>query len=186
MKFEDISLLSALLVAVYVFPALWLTALRVTECLESAATRDPLRWWVVVPCARYLVGFALSVALFIFYLIFTIPLLVYGLCRPYCVMAWQGTGNEERNNWRERAHWIWWSEHRACGLCGPLAPSGEERVPSVWKSWRKMHGPHQSLASRLMMRQREAVRVGYPEAGAMGVEANASVAVPEGADAPDI
>ncbi|KAI1148031.1 hypothetical protein F4825DRAFT_454858 [Nemania diffusa] len=80
------ALLSALPAALYIFPTLWLTSLRVTESLERAAGHDPPRWWVAVPSACLTVGVLLSLALYAFYLVFVDPLLVDGLCHPF----WQG------------------------------------------------------------------------------------------------
>ncbi|KAJ2978589.1 hypothetical protein NUW58_g2384 [Xylaria curta] len=82
MQFEDISLLSALLVAFYVLPVLYLTVERVSEFMKDAASREPQGWWTEGGFARFLVGLALSLSLFLFYMVFAIPLLGYGFCGP--------------------------------------------------------------------------------------------------------
>ncbi|KAI8944489.1 hypothetical protein F4801DRAFT_207135 [Xylaria longipes] len=94
MEFENISLLSTVLVAFYLLPAVCLTFQQVSECIGEAETRELQSWWITDSFARFVVVSGLSISLFIFYLIFTIPLLAYRLCRLYGASLLRGTGAE--------------------------------------------------------------------------------------------
>lgn len=103
MKFEDAALLSVLLVAFYVFPALCLTAQMVKERFEHAVRRDPQSWWVKDDVTCFTVGLALSVSYFIFYLVFAIPLLLYGFCHPFLC----GPPGRGPPAWTQHGCWRW-------------------------------------------------------------------------------
>ncbi|TGJ77593.1 hypothetical protein E0Z10_g10680 [Xylaria hypoxylon] len=81
MQDEDIALTVMLLVILYTFPVLYLTVKMVMEYFTSARNREPQSWWVKDSHACLMVGLALSISLFTFYLIFAIPLVVYSVYR---------------------------------------------------------------------------------------------------------
>ncbi|KAI1168158.1 hypothetical protein F5B18DRAFT_646692 [Nemania serpens] len=190
MTFEDISLLAALLLALYIFPALYLTVRRVAEFMEHAATSEPRPRWAGVPCARFLVRFALSAALFVFYLVFAIPLLAYGLCRPYCALALGGVASK-KGVWHKRAYWICWGEEDGGrpAESGGEAGAAEKGPYFVWKSRGKAGLKHHTAAvltsGRVETRRRDGVRSVYVDIADLGLDAAALAAVAEGADAAD-
>ncbi|KAI1194486.1 hypothetical protein F5X97DRAFT_311006 [Nemania serpens] len=186
MTFEDISLVSALLVALYIFPALYLTVRRVTEFMEHAATIEPRPWWVGVTFARFLVRLSLSIALFVFYLVFSIPLIAYGLCRPYCALAWGGAASK-KGIWHKRAYWVCWGQDGGRPATACESGTGEKSRYLVWKSRGKAGSKHHTAAvptpGRVETWQRDAVRSGYVDTADLDMDAAASAAVAEGADA---
>ncbi|KAI1185146.1 hypothetical protein F5B17DRAFT_432867 [Nemania serpens] len=185
MTFEDISLLTALLVALYLFPALYLTVRRVGEIMDHAATREPRPRWVGVPCARFLVRISLSMALFVFYLAFAIPLIAYGLCRPYCTLAWGGVA-AKKGIWHKRAYWICWGDDGGCRpATGYESGAGGEKSPcSVWKSRGKAGLKHHTAAvlapGRVETEQGDAVCARYVGVGDLGMDSAALAGVGEG------
>ncbi|KAI1170628.1 hypothetical protein F4777DRAFT_594807 [Nemania sp. FL0916] len=177
MKFEDISLLCALSVAFYIFPAIYLTVHRVMEIMEhstgiSHSAEEPhrqRRWWIRDPCACCIVGFALSLSLFLFYLVFFVPLLLYGLCRPYCALACLGGyGNRDKDGkfwgkgaWRERVYWICWGGEGSHCIMDDVQGQGRmtERSHMVVEKTRggKAHLGHRRMSMALA---RNAARYG--------------------------
>ncbi|KAI3335272.1 hypothetical protein F4824DRAFT_465280 [Ustulina deusta] len=94
MEDEDFALTVTILVTLYTFPVVYLTAEMVAEYFESARDRDPPSWWVEDGCARLVVGLALSISLFLFYLVFVVPLAIYAFARACRGAARTGPDDE--------------------------------------------------------------------------------------------
>ncbi|KAI1113871.1 hypothetical protein F5Y14DRAFT_416888 [Nemania sp. NC0429] len=198
MTFEDITLLTGVLVALYAFPTLYLAVLRVNEFTEQAEASEPQPRWVSAPCARIIVRLTLSFAFFIFYLVFVIPLIIYGLCRPHYLPAWDGVApasSRKRIRLKSACCVFRGRDGVGCesGVDEEEAREKEKRSlrSPVWKARGKAgvktHAAALLTSDQAETLQREAARSGYVDVGVLGMDASAldAAAAAEGASTAD-